>query len=109
MVGNLGPATFGRDDNALVLVDAAGERELAQADKLTSRANSSKRSRPGSLPEQRTRAAEPPRLPRMTSSTSRFSTPAWPTRCGLRHAGQCRPRPARLPGRAVDSRPARPR
>ena len=35
IVGNLGPATFGRDDNALVLVDAAGERELAQADKLT--------------------------------------------------------------------------
>jgi phosphopantothenoylcysteine decarboxylase/phosphopantothenate--cysteine ligase len=35
IVGNLGPATFGRDDNALVLVDAVGERELAQADKLT--------------------------------------------------------------------------
>jgi phosphopantothenoylcysteine decarboxylase/phosphopantothenate--cysteine ligase len=28
IVGNLGPATFGRDDNALVLVDADGEREL---------------------------------------------------------------------------------
>jgi len=35
IVGNLGPATFGRDDNALVLVDAQGTRELAQADKLT--------------------------------------------------------------------------
>jgi phosphopantothenoylcysteine decarboxylase/phosphopantothenate--cysteine ligase len=35
MVGNLGPATFGRDDNALVLVDADGERELPRADKLT--------------------------------------------------------------------------
>lgn len=35
IVGNLGPATFGRDDNALVLVDADGEREIAQADKLT--------------------------------------------------------------------------
>jgi phosphopantothenoylcysteine decarboxylase/phosphopantothenate--cysteine ligase len=35
IVGNLGPATFGRDDNALMLVDAHGERELAQADKLT--------------------------------------------------------------------------
>ncbi|MFL6626136.1 MAG: bifunctional phosphopantothenoylcysteine decarboxylase/phosphopantothenate--cysteine ligase CoaBC [Burkholderiaceae bacterium] len=35
IVGNLGPATFGRDDNALVLVDAAGERELPNADKLT--------------------------------------------------------------------------
>ena len=28
IVGNLGPATFGRDDNALLLVDAQGEREL---------------------------------------------------------------------------------
>lgn len=35
IVGNLGPATFGRDDNALMLVDANGHRELAQADKLT--------------------------------------------------------------------------
>jgi len=35
IVGNLGPATFGRDDNALVLVDASGERELPNADKLT--------------------------------------------------------------------------
>jgi len=35
IVGNLGPATFGRDDNALVLVDAQGERELPNADKLT--------------------------------------------------------------------------
>jgi phosphopantothenoylcysteine decarboxylase/phosphopantothenate--cysteine ligase len=35
IVGNLGPATFGRDDNALVLVDADGERDIPQADKLT--------------------------------------------------------------------------
>jgi phosphopantothenoylcysteine decarboxylase/phosphopantothenate--cysteine ligase len=35
VVGNLGPATFGRDDNALVLVDATGQRELPSADKLT--------------------------------------------------------------------------
>jgi phosphopantothenoylcysteine decarboxylase/phosphopantothenate--cysteine ligase len=35
IVGNIGPATFGRDDNALLLVDAAGERELPRADKLT--------------------------------------------------------------------------
>jgi phosphopantothenoylcysteine decarboxylase/phosphopantothenate--cysteine ligase len=34
IVGNLGPATFGQDDNALVLVDAAGETELPRADKL---------------------------------------------------------------------------
>jgi phosphopantothenoylcysteine decarboxylase/phosphopantothenate--cysteine ligase len=35
IVGNLGPATFGRDDNALVLVDAQGQRELPRADKLS--------------------------------------------------------------------------
>jgi phosphopantothenoylcysteine decarboxylase/phosphopantothenate--cysteine ligase len=35
MVGNLGPATFGQDHNALLLVDARGERQLASADKLT--------------------------------------------------------------------------
>jgi len=35
VVGNLGPATFGQDDNTLVLVDAEGERELPRADKLS--------------------------------------------------------------------------
>lgn len=35
IVGNLGPATFGRDDNQLVLVDAQGHRELPRADKLS--------------------------------------------------------------------------
>lgn len=35
IVGNLGPATFGRDDNTLLLVDAAGERELPHGDKLS--------------------------------------------------------------------------
>ncbi len=35
VVGNLGPATFGRDDNTLLLVDAHGERELPTADKLS--------------------------------------------------------------------------
>jgi phosphopantothenoylcysteine decarboxylase / phosphopantothenate---cysteine ligase len=35
IVANLGPQTFGRDDNALTLVDANGERELERADKLT--------------------------------------------------------------------------
>ena len=35
IVGNLGPATFGRDDNTLLLVDADGERALPTADKLT--------------------------------------------------------------------------
>ncbi|MCW7538220.1 bifunctional phosphopantothenoylcysteine decarboxylase/phosphopantothenate--cysteine ligase CoaBC [Aquabacterium sp. A7-Y] len=39
IVGNLGPATFGRDDNALLLVDAQTHRELPEgggtADKLS--------------------------------------------------------------------------
>jgi phosphopantothenoylcysteine decarboxylase/phosphopantothenate--cysteine ligase len=35
IVANLGPATFGRDDNLLTLVDAHGERELPRADKVT--------------------------------------------------------------------------
>jgi len=35
IVGNLGPATFGLDDNALVLVDAHGHQELPRADKLS--------------------------------------------------------------------------
>jgi phosphopantothenoylcysteine decarboxylase / phosphopantothenate---cysteine ligase len=34
LVGNLGPATFGQDDNALLLVDAQGVQELARASKL---------------------------------------------------------------------------
>jgi phosphopantothenoylcysteine decarboxylase/phosphopantothenate--cysteine ligase len=35
IVANLGPATFGRDDNALLLIDAHGQRELPRADKLS--------------------------------------------------------------------------
>ncbi len=35
MVGNLGPATFGQDDNALILLDAQGHRELPRAPKLS--------------------------------------------------------------------------
>ena len=39
IVGNLGPATFGRDDNALLLIDEQGQRELpgqgGRADKLS--------------------------------------------------------------------------
>lgn len=34
LVGNLGPATFGQDDNALLLVDAHGVQEVARAPKL---------------------------------------------------------------------------
>ena len=39
IVGNLGPATFGRDDNTLLIVDAQSHRALPEdgsaADKLT--------------------------------------------------------------------------
>ena len=35
IVANLGPATFGRDDNTLLLVDAQGQRELPLGDKLS--------------------------------------------------------------------------
>jgi phosphopantothenoylcysteine decarboxylase/phosphopantothenate--cysteine ligase len=35
IVGNIGPATFGQDDNALLLVDEHGERELPHAGKLS--------------------------------------------------------------------------
>jgi phosphopantothenoylcysteine decarboxylase/phosphopantothenate--cysteine ligase len=34
LVGNIGPAAFGQDDNALLLVTADGTRELARAPKL---------------------------------------------------------------------------
>ena len=34
IVANLGPATFGRDDNALTLIDDGGARELPRATKL---------------------------------------------------------------------------
>ena len=34
LVGNIGPATFGQDDNALLLVDADGHRELPRASKV---------------------------------------------------------------------------
>ena len=34
LVGNIGPATFGKDDNALLLVDADGTRELPHNTKL---------------------------------------------------------------------------
>jgi phosphopantothenoylcysteine decarboxylase/phosphopantothenate--cysteine ligase len=34
LVGNIGPATFGKDDNALLLVDANGSRELPHNTKL---------------------------------------------------------------------------
>ncbi|MGP1684826.1 MAG: phosphopantothenoylcysteine decarboxylase domain-containing protein, partial [Giesbergeria sp.] len=33
LVGNIGPATFGQDDNALLLVDAQGHSELPRASK----------------------------------------------------------------------------
>jgi len=35
LIGNIGPATFGLDDNALLLVDGQGAKELPHANKLT--------------------------------------------------------------------------
>ena len=35
LVGNIGPATFGQDDNALLLVDAHGTQDFPRASKLT--------------------------------------------------------------------------
>ncbi|MBF5003474.1 bifunctional phosphopantothenoylcysteine decarboxylase/phosphopantothenate--cysteine ligase CoaBC [Diaphorobacter caeni] len=35
LVGNIGPATFGQDDNALILIDAEGHREIPRASKQT--------------------------------------------------------------------------
>jgi phosphopantothenoylcysteine decarboxylase / phosphopantothenate---cysteine ligase len=35
LVGNIGPATFGRDDNALILVDEHGVKELPRDSKLS--------------------------------------------------------------------------
>jgi phosphopantothenoylcysteine decarboxylase/phosphopantothenate--cysteine ligase len=35
LIGNIGPATFGQDDNALLLVDESGARELPHASKLS--------------------------------------------------------------------------
>lgn len=35
IVANLGPDTFGKDDNQLFLIDAQGHKELPRADKLT--------------------------------------------------------------------------
>nr|WP_295080460.1 bifunctional phosphopantothenoylcysteine decarboxylase/phosphopantothenate--cysteine ligase CoaBC [uncultured Roseateles sp.] len=35
LVGNIGPATFGQDHNALLLVDASGEREIPHNDKAS--------------------------------------------------------------------------
>ncbi len=34
LVGNIGPATFGQDDNALLLVDASGAKEMPRNSKL---------------------------------------------------------------------------
>jgi phosphopantothenoylcysteine decarboxylase/phosphopantothenate--cysteine ligase len=34
LVGNIGPATFGADDNALLLVDDEGAKEMPRASKL---------------------------------------------------------------------------
>ena len=34
LVGNIGPSTFGQDDNSLLLVDESGARQIERAPKL---------------------------------------------------------------------------
>ena len=71
IVGNLGPATFGRDDNTLLLVDAHGERELPRADKLHAGARAGGRDR-----------RAPGGADRMTTiDAASCSTRAWPSTC----------------------------
>ena len=45
LVGNLGPLTFGRDDNEVVLFEAAGLTRLPRAPRTNSRTRSSRKSR----------------------------------------------------------------
>ena len=83
IVANLGPATFGRDDNALMLVDADGDRELPPADKLTlarqlvaeiaARLARDRRSSPHAADRRMTTSASDP--------STGCSTRAWPSSC----------------------------
>ena len=50
LVGNIGPLTFGQDDNQMLLVDEQGVQELPRASRSRARASSSPRSRGALLP-----------------------------------------------------------
>ena len=95
IVGNLGPATFGQDDNALMLVDAARRPRAAARRQAHPRARAGRRDR---------RAPRPPTHD-MTHDRPEGARPAHGRAAArLRHAGQRRPRPARLPRRAAGAR-----
>jgi phosphopantothenoylcysteine decarboxylase/phosphopantothenate--cysteine ligase len=98
IVGNLGPATFGRDDNTLVLVDAAGDRTAA-GDKLSAGARWCARSQRGCLRLALSRAAAGMTAIDVIDEGARPAHGRAAAR--LRHARQRRPGPARLPGRAA--------
>ena len=105
IVGNLGPATFGQDDNALTLVDARGVRELPRAGKLAlarqlvAEIAARLGARDRAAHERRQR--EDPRRRAHPRSAHRRSA------AGLRHGRQRRARPARLHRRAARPRARR--
>ena len=108
IVGNLGPATFGRDDNALLLVDAE-RRARAAAAPTSSRWRAQLVREIARAAPRRVRAIRPPRQRAIDRPIDLKVLDAAHGRAAarLRHAGQRRPRPARLPRRAAAcSRPA---
>ena len=104
IVGNLGPATFGQDDNALTLVDARGVRELPRAGKLALArqlvAEIAARLAHERRHERRTQREDARRRAHPRSAHRRSAA-------GLRHRRQRRPRPARLHRRAAGPRARR--
>ena len=97
IVANLGPATFGQDDNALTLIDADGARELARADKLTLA-----RQLVAEIAARLAARAGARAMPRRDARRRPHPRPAHGrAAAGLRHRRQRRPRPARLPRRAA--------
>ena len=89
LVGNIGPATFGQDDNALLLVDAQGATEAAARVQARACSQTGRRDRPtdaGTRAKNNENRRQDPR-PAHGRAAAR-----------LRHARQRRPGPARLPG-----------
>ena len=104
IVGNIGPATFGRDDNALLLVDAAGDRALRAGRQADAGAAAGGRDRrPPRRPRRRARQT-PHEAPHRPAAARR---PPGRTAAGLRHGRQRRARPARLHRPAAAARARR--
>ena len=99
LVGNIGPATFGRDDNALLLVDATASGNCRAPPSSHWRARWSRRSR---APASRRLSIGMP----MTTIDVKILDPRMADQLpGLRNRRQRRPGPARLPRRAADLAP----